>query len=224
MTKYSICERPVEIIRKDVRYLRLTVYENGNIRLTAPKLASSDVIQAFLDAKTPWLKKKMARNREQQGLSHELGKFESSITLWGERYDIRYHPAKLRAGVSKEDKILHVYHAAGISQARICLLNFLASEASDRLVPLLSIWLEKMELPPVHCAVRFMKSRWGSCTPSTYRIRINAWLATRHSACLEYVLVHELCHFQEKNHSPAFYSLLSHWLPDWRIREQKLKC
>lgn len=73
-------------------------------------------------------------------------------------------------------------------------------------------------------AVRYqeMISRWGSCRPKTGRITLNLQLARYPEACIEYVLVHELCHLLHPNHSPAFYAAMTHWLPDWQERRQIL--
>ena len=52
--------------------------------------------------------------------------------------------------------------------------------------------------------IKKMKTKWGSCTPEHKRIWINLELAKRPLHCLEYVLVHEMVHIIEKNHTPQF--------------------
>ncbi len=70
---------------------------------------------------------------------------------------------------------------------------------------------------------RNMKSRWGSCQPATGRICINVRLALYPLECLEYVVVHELCHLRERGHGPAFKALMDTVLPDWRERRAQLR-
>lgn len=72
-------------------------------------------------------------------------------------------------------------------------------------------------------AYRNMTSRWGSCQPGTGRICINVRLALYPPECLEYVVVHELCHLIERGHGPRFKALLDGYLPDWRERRAKLR-
>ena len=72
-------------------------------------------------------------------------------------------------------------------------------------------------------AYRNMKSRWGSCQPSTGRICINVRLALYPPECLEYVVVHELCHLLVPGHGAAFHELLDRVMPDWKKRRAKLK-
>ena len=69
---------------------------------------------------------------------------------------------------------------------------------------------------------RKMKSRWGSCQPSTGRICINIVLALYPPECLEYVVVHELCHLLVPGHGPQFRELMDRVMPDWRTRKAKL--
>ena len=70
--------------------------------------------------------------------------------------------------------------------------------------------------------VRNQKTRWGSCSIHSKKIRMNLQLAVKSEECVEYVLVHELCHLLEPSHNQRFYDLMSHFLPDWRERKQKL--
>ena len=72
-------------------------------------------------------------------------------------------------------------------------------------------------------AYRNMTSRWGSCQPATGRICINVRLALYPPECLEYVVVHELCHLRERGHGPRFHGLMDALMPDWRQRRDKLR-
>lgn len=70
--------------------------------------------------------------------------------------------------------------------------------------------------------LRDMKTRWGSCTVSTGRIRLNTRLVFYPEECLEYVIVHELCHLIEPSHNQRFKSCMTKFLPDWKERKKKL--
>jgi predicted metal-dependent hydrolase len=69
--------------------------------------------------------------------------------------------------------------------------------------------------------LRGMKSRWGSCSQDQ-EITLNYHLVKAPIECIDYVIVHELCHFLEMNHGPQFYRLLSSVLPDWKRRRKTL--
>jgi hypothetical protein len=69
--------------------------------------------------------------------------------------------------------------------------------------------------------VRRMRRRWGSCFIDG-RINLNTELLGEPVALIDYVIIHELCHLREHNHSPRFYRLMDEMLPDWRERRRRL--
>ena len=89
--------------------------------------------------------------------------------------------------------------------------------------PLVAKWERIMGVRAGKLAYRNMTSRWGSCQPKTGRICINTRLALYPPECLEYIVVHELCHLIVPGHGPQFKALLDAYLPDWRQRNAKLK-
>lgn len=66
-----------------------------------------------------------------------------------------------------------------------------------------------------------MKRQWGSCSPSRV-ILVNPSLIKAPARCIDYVLLHELCHLKEHNHSPKFYRLLEHSFPAWEDAKRRL--
>lgn len=71
-------------------------------------------------------------------------------------------------------------------------------------------------------SIRLMSKRWGSCTPAG-RIILNIELIKAPKSCIEYVIIHELCHLIHHNHTKAFQSLLSRMLPDWKKWKDRLE-
>lgn len=74
----------------------------------------------------------------------------------------------------------------------------------------------------VSITYNFLKKRWGICKPDG-SITFNVELIKTPVQCVDYVIVHELCHLKHPNHDKSFYSLLETVLPDWRQRKQKLE-
>ncbi|MBQ9681316.1 MAG: M48 family metallopeptidase [Aeriscardovia sp.] len=92
----------------------------------------------------------------------------------------------------------------------------------NRLAVLLPRWTAAVGRAPTRIAIRPMTSRWGSCTPATGRIRLNAELAGMPERLLEYVLVHELAHLLVPGHGPRFQALMTRFLPDWKDRRREI--
>lgn len=74
---------------------------------------------------------------------------------------------------------------------------------------------------PPRLIVRSMRTRWGSLSPSG-NLTLNLNLIRAPRGCIEYVIAHELCHLKHRNHSPAFYRLLTLVMPDWPKRKERL--
>lgn len=72
---------------------------------------------------------------------------------------------------------------------------------------------EGLPLPPV--TLRFMKTRWGSYSYKTRRISLNINLVKAPPACLDYVIIHELCHIKVRHHGPDFWRMVSRYVPDF---------
>lgn len=90
---------------------------------------------------------------------------------------------------------------------------------SERLLALApqALWLS--ELPSIR--VQTMKTQWGSCSPQG-RITLNPHLIKAPKDCIDYVLLHELCHLVEHNHSEKFYRLLAQVMPKWESVKERL--
>ncbi len=81
---------------------------------------------------------------------------------------------------------------------------------------------KKCGVPYPKIRLRRMKKRWGSCSKSG-DILLNTELVKAPRYCIEYVIMHELCHLKERNHGKEFYKLLSRCMPDWQRRKEKLE-
>ncbi len=69
--------------------------------------------------------------------------------------------------------------------------------------------------------VRKMQTQWGSCSPQG-TIILNPYLVKAPTQCIDYVILHELCHLAEHNHSDRFYQLMNQVMPDWELRKKQL--
>ena len=88
--------------------------------------------------------------------------------------------------------------------------------------PIFDEWTYTTKLYPNKIGYRYAKGRWGSCS-SLDNISINYKLLQFEKKCIEYVVLHELCHIKEKNHSKKFWNLVSLFMPDYKSVEKKLR-
>lgn len=125
--------------------------------------------------------------------------------LIDEQFEVRFHPLKN----SYEDFVEG-------------LKKFYKYNAIKIIDPIFDEWTHKTKLYPEEITYRFNKSRWGSCSVEN-NISINYKLLQFEKKCIEYVVLHELCHIQEKNHSKRFWELVSFYMEDYKQVEKKLR-
>lgn len=80
---------------------------------------------------------------------------------------------------------------------------------------------EGIPLPPI--TLRSMKTRWGSYSYRTGRITLNLNLVKAPQACLDYVIIHELCHIKVRHHGPDFWRMVARYRPDYLSERLQLK-
>ena len=98
----------------------------------------------------------------------------------------------------------------------------LKAKARSILPEKVAYWSAQMGVTPTGLKITTARKRYGSCSGKN-SLCFSCFLMNCPDAAIDLVVVHELCHIREKNHSPAFYALLAHYLPDHKERKQLLK-
>lgn len=223
-------EIPVSVVRKRVKNLNLRVRADGTVTLSIPQHLPLARAREFLDRKGEWIAERVRRNIERRPSPDLAGELPDRIPLWGKlvpRDSIHANSGQAVGGQGAGGRAIPGQAASGrdagdqgapgqtaIDQAT---LDELYRTEVLRALPDV---VERMEARiGVHAArwsVRVMKTRWGSCTPKTGAIRINARLAAYPPECLEFVVAHELVHLLEPSHNARFHALLDEFCPDNR--------
>lgn len=121
------------------------------------------------------------------------------------------------------DRLLVSDLAAGYPRQTQAMLDQIQWNALGReLTRLMPLWEARMGRSASWWGIRDMKTRWGSCSPQSGRIRFAFNLGSQHPREIEYIVVHELAHLFVPNHSPAFWSLVEQHLPTWRESHARL--
>lgn len=207
------------------RTIGVTVFPGGVVRVRAPQRASEDSVMEMVAERRRWIVRKQ---RELLGIPQaEEKRFTpgSAVPFLGRpRMVVVGAPTGKRAVRLRRDTILvdgatdakgvHriVYHWYRDAAFRVFRQRLRVLRRNPHIALLGS---------PRSISLRLMRRRWGSCF-SDRRISLNPELFAAAVEQIDYVIIHELCHFREHNHSPRFYRLLEDRLPDWRSRRQQL--
>ncbi|NOT85884.1 MAG: DUF45 domain-containing protein, partial [Methylococcaceae bacterium] len=87
---------------------------------------------------------------------------------------------------------------------------------------LIAKWEPLMGVKVERFYVQRMKTKWGSCSPSSKSIRLNTDLAKKPPECLEYIVVHEITHLLEPTHNSRFIAFMDQFIPKWRLYKEEL--
>ena len=121
------------------------------------------------------------------------------------------------------DRIVLSLRGDGSPEQRKAVLDaWLRERLKAEIAYLLPILSERTGLVPSGWTVRDMTSRWGSCNTQTGKITLNLQLVQYPIICLEYVILHELCHLCVRGHGADFKALLDQFMPDWKARRKLL--
>lgn len=215
-------EIPVNVVRKRVKNLNLRVRADGTVTLSIPQHLPLARAQEFLERKGNWIAERVRRNIERRPSPDFAGELPNRIPLWGKL--VPRDSVQANSGQDASDRDASGQGAPGQTTIDQAALDELYRTEVLRALPGI---VERMEARiGVHAArwsVRVMKTRWGSCTPKTGAIRINARLAAYPSECLEFVVTHELVHLLEPSHNARFHALLDEFCPGNRGIARRLK-
>lgn len=107
-------------------------------------------------------------------------------------------------------------------QIKKIIWDFYSKKSEKEVADLIRDYSRKFGISPPEFKVKYQKKRWGSCSAKNV-IRINFQLMMAPPEQLEYVVVHELCHIKEKNHSARFWKLVGKLMPGYEIHRKELK-
>ena len=193
---------------------------NGMVEVRAPLKMPKDVIDRFVESKEKWIADKLEITNERAALRNSFFLDYGSNVL----YRGNLHVIEAREGDFCGFDEGRFYMPPNLSSQRI-------KEASIQIYRMLAKrdllnrtfeFAEKMSVMPASVKITNAKSRWGSC--SGKKNVCFSWRLIMAEDCLiDYIIVHELAHLIELNHSERFWKIVFDAVPDYKERQAKLK-
>lgn len=223
-------EIPVSVIRKRVKNLNLRVRADGTVTLSIPQHLPLARAHEFLERRGNWIAERVHRNIERRPSLDFVGELPDRIPLWGKLVPLdtvrtdrgQGSDGQVTPGQASVNQVAPGQAAPGqVAPGRTAIDQIAIDELYRtevlRALPDVAKRMEaRIGVHATRWSVRTMKTRWGSCTPKTGAIRINARLAAYPAECLEFVVAHELVHLLEPSHNARFHALLDEFFPDNR--------
>jgi predicted metal-dependent hydrolase len=198
------------------RYI-LRVRPDGTLRVTVPRGGSRREAEQFVRKHQRWICRERDRVRTEHAPAHWTD--GSEILLRGESVRVSADARNGSMTVRYGDRELTMEMAANVRPAIEEDLKLLAR---TELVPRLQELAAAHRLEPGLISVRNQRSRWGSCARNG-NIALNFRLVQMPPAVRDYVLLHELMHIRQQNHSRRFWKLVESVCPDFRDAERWLR-
>lgn len=207
--------------------LGINVLPDLSVIVTAPNESDFEKIKDLVKKRAAWILKQQAKFSEYLPQQPER-KYVSGET---HLYLGRQYRLKVNEGESEEVSLKgrYIYITAknkhDSEQVRLLLNSWYWERAGKYFRQKLVKCFEKFrrfDIEPPTIRLRRMSKRWGTCSTKGV-INLNPDLIKFPSSCIEYVIVHELCHLIEPNHNREFYRLLQRIMPDWERRKSRLE-
>ena len=204
--------------------LGICVHPDGSVEVKAPMETPLEQIRKHVHRRAPWIYKQQ-RYFSSFGIHTPERKYvsgESHLYL-GRQYMLRVVDSE-RNEVHYKGNILEV-ECRRRKDVRSLLMAWYRKRAEKKFEeyagPLIARF-NRYQVKPSAIKLKEMATRWGSCT-ATGQILLNPRLVCAPRICIEYVIIHELCHLVHRNHTKDFYKLLTQEMPDWKKWKMRLE-
>ncbi|MEZ6193257.1 MAG: SprT family zinc-dependent metalloprotease [Phycisphaerales bacterium] len=218
---------PVAVRFRERTRLSISVHPDGSVTALAPTIRTLDDVVAHLHRRRSWIARQLRQFQGYQPLPVDKRYVSGETHLYlGRQYRLRVHQGK-DASVRLVGRFFEVYVPNPKQPQTIAALmqEWYQSHAEaifrERLRRCMQLAPSLRLLKDIKLRVRPMERRWGSCSKAGM-ITLNTNLIKTPLHCVEYVIMHELCHLRIHNHSPGFFRMLGRCMPDWRRRKERL--
>lgn len=212
--------------RKNVKNLNLRIYPDGSVRVSANRRVPVREIEAFLIGHEDFIRKAQSRFRERPQATPRQYVTGERLPFLGEALELQVVSGEREAVALENGKlVLTLKNPEDFSRRERLVRRFWDAQCQAVFPGILRECyplFQGLGVPYPTLRIRSMKSRWGSCLPGKGVITLSKQLLAAPRECIEYVVVHEYCHFLHPNHGKGFYALLTDRMPDWKARKKRL--
>lgn len=207
--------------RRGMKHIYLRVEKNADIVVSAPPRTPNYIIRKLVYDNLKELTKRRENILSVAGVSREY-KTGEKYFIFGQEYELNVEE-RLKNRVFIENNKINIY-VKDEQQNKEKIFN---SAIRKLLIDKCKLFIEKyepiMNVKVKELRIKKMKTRWGTCNLEAQRIWINQELIKYPIECLEHIIVHEMTHLLEINHTPRFYSLLETYYPTYKENDKVIK-
>ena len=211
--------KPDMIIRTNRRSMSLTISKEGKLIIRAPKTLPLDKIIQFLNEKEGWINKHLNRIKNDQQNNVDIKQHQCYLIL-GKKYRIKPMAGIKKIEIYNNEIIYPASWDEYILQSK--MKKYYMSLAKEIISKRLVYFADLMQIDYAEINIKGYKAKWGMCD-SKGVIIINYKAIMLPHRVIDYILIHELSHRIEFNHSPAFYRVVECVMEDWKTQRKQLQ-
>lgn len=212
--------------RKKVKNINLRIKQSGEVCVSAPRFVSAERIDSFVLQNAPKILAAKRRFDAAKASEPQLSNGDTVFVL-GKKYSLFvFEGGSFSYSFCGDELHITVKNSAEFENRKNAYDNVLRAEAEKAFPEIIKKYYPAFadcckSVPTLK--IRKMKAQWGNCRSKSNAITLNSRLAAYGEKVIEFVVLHEYCHFVQPNHSPAFYAKLDRVMPDWRVYDKVLK-
>ena len=202
--------------------ISLHIREGGEIVIRAPHKASKREIEEFIREREAWVVEKLVEEKERRKELQKAFVPGEKFLYLGESYPLEIDESDHKELPLELSFGKFVLNRDRVEEARDLFIEWYKREAREKIEGRVRYYSDRFHLLPKGTKITGAKSRWGSCSRDN-RLSFSWRIIMAPLRIIDYILVHELAHIKEKNHSRNFWAALEKILPDYRERRIWLK-
>ena len=215
-----------ELFYTDRKTLGIKVYPDTSVKVFAPIDTDFPIIEQLLKAKRKWIEKQQRSFQSYLPATPPRQYIGGESFLYlGKQYMLKIEPSRAEEVKLYQGRLVVKTLNPDTTHIKKLLQQWYIARATilfNKLFEEQFYLFKRFGLEKPILQIKKMEKRWGSCTPQQ-KIILTPELIKAPVVCINYVILHELCHLVHHNHSKAFYRLLENFMPDWQKYKQLLE-
>jgi predicted metal-dependent hydrolase len=209
-----------KLVRSNRKTIAIHITKNAILEVRAPLTTPKAYIDEFVMSKQKWIETNLSevKQRLSEKASFVLD-YGDNVTLYGKQYPLTAREGKL---IGFDGECFYAPPDMANEHLKCSILLVYKTIAKRILKVKVFEYSKKMNVHPAGVRVSSAKTRWGSCSGKN-SVTFSWRLIMADEDVINYVVVHELAHIREHNHSARFWSIVESFVPDYKDKRKKLK-
>ncbi|WKY47234.1 SprT family zinc-dependent metalloprotease [Eubacteriaceae bacterium ES3] len=209
------------LVRSKRKTISLKITESCELEVRAPKRMATDQIENFVRKHQAWVESRIQQMRQSQQRKDAFQvAFGEKYLMLGDYYPLI--PVK-QSDFGFNGKGFYADEEFTKDQLKKGMVSLYRDLARNLLIKKTVDYGQKMGVFPLKLKINKARTRWGSCS-SSGNLNFSWYLIMAEESAIDYVVVHELAHLIQMNHSTEFWEIVEGYCPDYLGAKEKLKC